>query len=234
MKKICYFALIILTLTVYSCKKTEAGFTSDKSEAYVGEAIHFFDNDEMRKNCTFTYDFGDGSNSANNSNLYSGTGGYGGNNSNTIFSDRNPSHIYWQPGTYEVTQTIAKAGNLEKGKSKQVTAKLIVQIKAVTANFSIADTTAFCTTSTVVHFTNTTNGADQSIWAATGFGWTYVNTTDPGASTNVTAAYVGGNGSAGYANEVYITFSSPGIWKISLGVGNGFYSNSCTKKIVVH
>jgi|GEM_PF-3000991 len=227
------FATCVILLVTVSCKKPKAGFTADKTEAYVGEAIHFFDNEDMRKNCTFTYDFGDGTNSSNNnSNLYSGSGYYGGNNSNTVYSDRNPSHIYWQPGVYEVTQTISIAGNLEKGKSKQVSEKLSVTIKAVTADFTTSHTLA--TTSDVVNLKNTTQGGDLSWWAASGYGWTFANTTDPGQSYNVTAAYVGASGTSSHSDEVYLTFNSPGVWKVSLGIGNGYYSTWMTKTITVN
>lgn len=231
-KNLILLALIIMT--TFSCKKPKAGFTADNTSVYVGQAVHFFDDDGIRKNCTFTYDFGDGSNSSNNnSNLYTGSGYYGGgNNSNTIFSDRNPSHIYWQPGVYEVTQTIAVAGNLEKGKSKQVTAKLTITVNAVNADFTISDTTV--TTSTVVQLKNTTQGGDLSWWTSTGYGWTYVNTTNPGQSANITAAYVGGSGTNTNANEGYVTFNSPGIWKVSFGIGNGLYSTTKTKTIIVN
>ena len=225
--------IIVISLTIIACKKPKAGFTADKTEAYVGEVIHFFDEDEMRKNCTFTYDFGDGTNSSNNNtNWYSGSGYYGGGNSNVIYSDRNPSHIYWQPGTYEVSQTIAVAGNLEKGKSKQVSAKLSVIIKTVTSDFTLSDTVA--TTSTVVHLVNTTQGGDLWWWASSGYGWTFANITNPGQSANITAAYVGGNGTGAFSNEGYITFNSPGIWKVSLGIGNGYYATWKTKIITIN
>jgi hypothetical protein len=227
--------IIVISLAIVSCKKPKAGFTANKTEVYVGEVIHFFDNGDIRKNCTFTYDFGDGTNSSNNnSNLYyGGSGYYGGSSSNTNYSDRNPSHIYWQPGTYDVTQTIAVAGNLEKGKSKQVTAKLSVTVKAVIADFTMSDTTAIAST-TVVHLINTTLGGDLSWWASSGYGWTYVNTTNPGQSSYVTAAYVGGNGTGAYSNEGYVTFNSPGVWKVSFGIGNGYYANWKTKIITVY
>lgn len=225
--------MITIAWTMNACKKPKAGFSASNSTLYVGQVVHFFDDGEMRKNCTFTYDFGDGSNSSNNnSNLYAGGGNYGGNNSSTIYSDRNPSHIYWQPGVYEVTQTIAVAGNLQKGKSKQVSAKLTIEVLSVNSDFTMSDTIA--TTSSVVRLVNTTQGGGLWWWASSGYGWTYVNTTDPGQSFNITDAYVGGNGTSSYSNEAYVTFNAPGIWKISLGIGGAYYSTTKTKTLVVN
>ena len=221
---------MVILLAMNACKKPKAGFTADKSEAYVGEAIHFFDDGDIRKNCTFTYDFGDGTNSYNgNLNVYYGNGNAGGNSSNTVYSDRNPSHVFWQPGVYDVTQTIAVSKNLGRGKSKQVSARLSITIKTVNADFSLSDTIA--TTSTVLHLVNTTNGGN--LWWSSGFGWSFVNTTNPGLSTSLTAVGIGGNGGS-YSNEVYATFNSPGIWKISFGGGNNYYSTSKTKIVTVN
>jgi hypothetical protein len=229
MKQILIAATVLSLAT--SCKKVEAGFTADKYEAYVGEPIHFFDNEERRKNSTFTYDFGDGTNSSNNnSNIYfGGNNGYGSGNNNNIYSDRNPSHIYWQPGTYEVVQTVVVAGNLQKGRSKQASHKLSVTIKPLQCDFSTSTTVA--TTTTVVQLTNNTPyDVSWAWWSGTNFGWSFSNTTSP-AQSGVTATYIGGNSSGTFSKEVYLTFNAPGTWKVTLGGG---FCLPITKTIIVN
>ena len=215
--------LASILFAINSCKKPEAGFTADKTEAYVGDAIHFFDNGDMRKNCTFIYDYGNGVTSADN--MYVNEGA----SINGSINERNPSYIYWRPGVYEVTQTIAIAGNLEKGKSKQVSSKLKITIKPINADFTISDTIA--TTSTVVQLNNTTQGGDMSWWSSN-YGWTYVNTTSPELSSSISDAYVG-NGNY-TSSQGFVKFNAPGVWKVTLGIGGGSYSTYKTKTITIN
>lgn len=222
--------IMIILMTSIQCKKPVSGFTADKTEAYIGDVIHFFDNEEIRKNCTFSYDFGDGTNSSDNNNNNYLYGYNGGNNSNSEYSDRNPSHIYLIPGTFEVTQTIAIAGNLEKGKSKQISSKLVIIIKPIEVDFTVSDSIA--STSTIVHLKNISNGGRIYM---NGFAsnWTFSNTTEPGNSSNITTTYIGSNNTI--ATEAYVRFNSPGVWKISLRYGNSnYYSAQNTKSITVN
>jgi hypothetical protein len=229
MKSFNYIFFFVVVFAINACKKEEAGFTADKTVAFVGDAIHFYDNGSSRKNCTFTYDFGDGANSANNNASIYYLNNNNGTNSSVIYSDRNPSHIYWQPGTYEVTQTIAVAGNLEKGKSRQLSYKLNITIEPINADFSISDTVA--TTSTVVHFVNTTPGSCPYLYTSGNFAWYFINTTNPGQSNNITDSYFG---SAVRSNEAYVIFNSPGIWKVEYEIKNEYYYTSKTKTIIIN
>jgi PKD repeat protein len=212
---LCFAAFIFLST---SCKKPKAGFTADKTEAFVGEPIHFFDNEEMRKNCTFIYDFGDGTNSENDQNpllYYNQFMAPPPNNSASIGSDRNPSHYYLQPGTYEVAQTVSKAKNLEKGKTKQVTARLTVAIKQIQCDFTVTDTV--CPINKIVYLKNITELGNANNYANS-FSWTIYNSSDPNFSS--TGYTMPPNSYASFSGqETFIKFTTTGTWKLMLSQG---------------
>jgi PKD repeat protein len=89
MKKIFYF-IIILSLTIASCKKTPvAAFRTDTVEPEVGQAVIFYNESQDAER--FEWDFGDG----------------------FISNEANPIHSFNSTGTYEVKLKAISKSNLE-------------------------------------------------------------------------------------------------------------------------
>ncbi|HWY10809.1 MAG TPA: hypothetical protein VN026_05770 [Bacteroidia bacterium] len=211
MKTKIMFGIAALLAAVSSCKKPDAGFTADKTEIYIGETVHFYDKDETRKNCDFFYDFGDGTNSETpTQNPYSVYGSNSNPNASSI-SNRNPSHIYIQTGTYEVTQTVYKYRNKQKGRDKSATARLTITVKPIRCDFAVSDTT--CPLSGKIYLMNKTV-LPNTLYSYGSFQWSFVNTTNPNSSV-VTQVYVP-NATNPSLNDAYVTFGSAGYWKVTL------------------
>jgi plastocyanin len=126
--------LLTLSAAVFtSCVKTpEAGFTADKTTVAPGEYVAVTDNEELRKNVVYYYDMGDG----------------------TTYNERNPSHAYYNAGTYKVQQTLTATKNTEKKAGKSVSSSIDITVVGPTAGFTTAKTTY--NVGEYINFENTT------------------------------------------------------------------------------
>lgn len=203
----------LIVVSLNSCKKPEAGFSADKTEIYVGEIVHFYDNSENRKNCKYFYDFGDGTDSENNQ-YYVSTYGSSPQKDPDV-TNGNPSHYFVIPGVYEVTQTVYNFKNKEKGKSVSGTAKMKITVKPIESFFVMSDT--IVNTFAQVKLTNLTTFPSQAYVTFSSQQWSFQNTTNVSLSPNVSIVYNSPvNALTGITQETFVTFDSPGIWKITL------------------
>jgi PKD repeat protein len=114
-----YLLLIILTGLMFACKKPEplASFTVNKTTAPAGEEVSFTNTSSDAT--SFYWDFGDGTNSA----------------------EQNPSHSYSSPGTYTVTLTATgEGGSNSVSKSLTITLPVNIVPGSSAMNISLAET----------------------------------------------------------------------------------------------
>lgn len=189
-------------VTLSSCKKkVNPGFTADPTTAKVGQPVNFMDSETAdRKNATVTWDFGDGSKSW----------------------DRNPSHIFWTPGTYTVHQTVTINKNEERGKGVSETAMLEVTIEAAGATTSVfAASATTVAKGQPVTFTNTSTIANMFTWTVSS------------SNGGVPMTY----GPTG-VKDLTLSFTDAGTYTITLTAGlsedpHGYANSSSTTTVTV-
>ncbi|MBI2967281.1 MAG: hypothetical protein HYY40_05645 [Bacteroidetes bacterium] len=244
MKNIAFFLSFGILLSSACKKNSEAGFTADKSSAYIGEPVHFTDNAEYRKNVQFFYDYGDGSTSDNDQTAYLLTTYwysypyYSSSTSTTVIqnenseNNRNPTHIYMTPGIFTVTQNLIFAQNPEKGKNKIKSKTMQVTILPIEADFSSDKQNG--TLNETFYFTNTTKNIEKSIlYFMNSFYWQVNNLDSLNWGPNYYNSKIVPQSGTNMLSDAIISFEAKGTWRISLTLSVGTFTSTKTMDVEI-
>lgn len=130
-------AVLSVAVMISACKKPTANFSADKTEVEIGEVVTFTNSSEDAT--IYMWDFGDGTQS----------------------SQKNPTHVYDTPGTYQVTMTSAKNKMKKPADATAVTITVKAPAKP-TADFTASKTTGM--PGEVFTFAATDTSADEFVW----------------------------------------------------------------------
>ncbi len=133
-------AVMAVAILIAGCKKPTANFTADKQEVETGEVVTFTNSSEDA--AIYMWDFGDGTQS----------------------SQKNPTHVYDTPGSYQVTMTSAKNKMKKPADATAITIKVNAPPapKAPTAAFTTSKTAAM--PGEVITFAATDTIAEEFVW----------------------------------------------------------------------
>ncbi len=123
---------------------------------------------------------------------------------------QNPIHVYTSPGTYDVSLTAINACG-----STYVEKKKIIKINTI-GSAPIADFTA---NNLTIYAGQSINFTDLSVNNPTSWQWSF-----PGAIPNQSTLQ----------HPSSVTYPAPGVYNVSLTVGNAFGSHTTTKQAYIH